>query len=304
MNIKQLRCIVEVTRQGLSISKAAGALHASQPGVSTLIQRLEKELGFEIFVRRNHRLIDLTHDGRAVIERAQRALLEIDAIRDLGRASSKAEIGALVVAASHAQARFTLPVVMRRFIRAYPKVRLTVTQCNRKQIADMLTSGEADIGIMSNIEALAGKLVLLPCRVTPRILLVRRGHPLLKRARPTLADIAKDTLVVDESSYTTDYVLGVFRKQGLDPPKVMKATNADVMKAYVEQGLGVSVLPKMVFNVRRDKGVQAINVDHLFEPSRTYVLLHRQRVLRPYAFAFIEMLAPQLDRGAVQKALA
>lgn len=89
MNVQQLRCICEVARQDLNVSKAAETLNTSQPGVSTQIRQLEEELGFAIFVRQRSRLVAISSDGALVIERAQRALMEIDDIRQRAGASHR-----------------------------------------------------------------------------------------------------------------------------------------------------------------------------------------------------------------------
>jgi len=303
VNIKQLRIVCEVVRRGLNVSRAATALHASQPGVSMQIQRLEAELGLEIFVRRNNRLAEITPDGRAVIERAERALLEIDGIRDIGREHSKDESGSLVVAASHGQARHALPAAIRSFEQRFPKVQVRIEHGTRRQIVQQLMSGTAHIGLMSDVDDLADRLALLECARSRRIVLVPARHPLLKRGAPTLAMLAEYPNVLYEPAYPSGYVAGVFDAHGVALDKVLLAANSDVMKAYVEQGLGISVLPAFVFDARRDTRLRAIDVSHLFRPSVTHVLLHRKQFLRGYAYAFIETLAPELTRAAVERAM-
>ncbi|MCC7081666.1 MAG: LysR family transcriptional regulator [Burkholderiales bacterium] len=303
MNIKQLRCICAVARNGLNVSHAAAALHTSQPGVSMQVQRLEAELGLEIFVRRNRRLVDITPDGQAVIERSERALIEIDGIREIGREHLRDESGTLVVAASHGQACHTLPLVMRCFSDAYPRVRLSVKHGTRQQVADMLVSGEAQLGVMSDVEDLADRLALIECRRYRRLVLVPLRHPLLRRSTLTLSMLAEYPLVVYEPSLPCGSVVGVFATNGVALRRMLRAPNSDIMKAYVEQGLGISVLPEFVFDPRRDRKLRAIDASHLFMPSVAYVLLHRKQYLRGYAYAFMEMISPTITRAVVQRAL-
>ncbi len=302
MNVQQLRCICEVARQDLNVSKAAETLNTSQPGVSTQIRQLEEELGFAIFVRQRSRLVAISSDGALVIERAQRALMEIDDIRQLGRAHRTDENGTLAIAASHTQARFRLPTVLSTFTREYPKVQITIRPESGKAILDAIITGRADIGVLSTFDSLPVGLVALPFHTCRRVLLVPIGHALLDVGRPTLEDIARYPIVVFEPSNSRTTLLRELDRLQLRSPTLLQGTNADVVKAYVEHGLGVTVLPDIAFDPQRDFGLRAINVDHLFPESTTYLVLNNKHYLRPYTYAFITMLAPQLRRDIVQKA--
>lgn len=303
MNIKQLRCICVVARSNLNVTRAAEALHTSQPGVSTQIQHLEQELGVQIFVREGNRLASITPQGEAIIERARRALLEIDELREIGASYLKEDSGSLTIAASHAQARFVLPAVVRKFTDSFPKVSITVRHGASHEITDLLRSRQADIGLLSGVGDLEGEIAPIPCTTYRRVLLVSADHALAKSPKPTLAQIAAHPLVQFESSRTGAKVMEVFASHGLVPRSTIQVTNADVVKAYVEHGLGIAILPELVYDKKRDPGLRCIDASHLFDSSTSYVLLHRSHFLRGYAFRFIEMLAPQLTRHVVQQAL-
>jgi DNA-binding transcriptional LysR family regulator len=303
MNIKQLRCICAVACCDLNVTRAAASLHTSQPGVSIQIQMLEQELGLQIFERRGNRLVSTTSQGEAIIARAQRALLEIDELRDIGRTHLSDEIGTLTIAACHAQARFILPKVLREFTARYPKVNIVIKHGAGPQITELLRSRQADIGLLSGVDHLAGELTLIACQRYRRLLVVAAGHPLSKLRKPTLADIAAHPIVQYDTSKSGEAVMQVFATQGLSPRSVLHGTNADVVKAYVEQGLGVAILPELVFDRRRDPGLRGIDVSHLFAGSTSYVLLHRSHFQRKFGYEFIEMLAPHLTRQIVQEAL-
>lgn len=300
MNIQQLRFICEVARHGIKVSRVAELLHISQPSVSTQIRLLEEELGLTIFTRQRNRLIAVTPVGNEIIERARRALLEIDEIRELARAHSADNSGTLIIAASHTQARFRLPAVLRGFAEHYPRVHITIRPESGRQILDTLRAGQADIGILSSIDDLHSDLFGIPFQTYRRLLLVAPDHPLLEVASPSLDDIARHPIVLYEPSQTGAMILNALERMGRQATSVIKGTNADVVKAYVEQGLGVAVLPELVFDAERDRGLRAINVDHLFPSSTTFVVLNRKHYQRAYAYAFIEILAPQVTRSVIE----
>ena len=303
MNIQQLRCICEVVRQDMNVSRAATHLHSSQPAVSTQIHRLEAELGFEIFVRRRNRLTGLTAEGKAILERAKRALLEIEGIQEIKREHQRDDSGTLVVAASHGQSRNILPGAMKRFRRRFPKVAVAVRHGTRKEIADMLLGGEAHVGLTSDVAQLGERLLLLPCHRYRRIVLVPRNHPLLKHERPSLAALAEYPFVLYEPSGSAGPVASTFAERDIELRQVLFAPNSDVMKAYVEQGLGITALAEFMFDERRDKGLRAIDASHLFPPSVTYVLLVRNQYLRSYTYALLEEISPRLTRAVVEEAI-
>jgi LysR family cys regulon transcriptional activator len=83
---------------------------------------------------------------------------------------------------------------------------------------------------------------------------------------------------------------------------VLTAIDADVIKTYVELGLGVGIIASMAFDASRDRGLRALDAGHLFEPSVTRVAVRRTAYLRSYIYDFIHLFAPHLDRAAVDAA--
>ena len=147
MNFQQLRSVREAVRRGFNLTEVAAMLHTSQPGVSRQIRELEDELGVEIFVRAGKRLTGLTPPGEALLPIVERLLLEADNLKRAGQDFSDSAQGRLSVAATHSQARYALPQVVRDFRALYPQVSLHLHQGSPRQVAEMLLSGEADIGV-------------------------------------------------------------------------------------------------------------------------------------------------------------
>ena len=303
MNIKQLRCVCEVARCDLSVTRAAAALHTSQPGVSMQIQQLERELGIQIFERQQNRLLRVTPEGQIVIERAQRALFEIDALRRLSQEQRQNQEGSLVVATTHARATMLLPPILSRFIQIYPKVAVTVKEVLARDIVDLLRSHRVDIGIFAETEALAHELAVIPCQRWPIFLFVSRTHPLAKKRKPTLAEISAYPLVQYESGRTGVRVMETFAAAGLAPRSLIHLPNVAAVKAHVELGQCLAIMPEFALDAKRDKSLKIIDLSHIFESSTTYVLLHPKQHLRPYGYDFLEMLSPTLQRSVVQEAL-
>src|SRR3990172_6464560 len=147
MNLHQLRALIEVVKQGLSISAAAKKLQTSQPGVSRQILELERELDVGIFVRSRNRLIGITDPGRALIDVAQRILQDTDNMHNIARDYSSKETVHLTIATTHTHAYYTLPIVIQRFSVHYPRVQLRLREGSPQQCLEVLASAEADIAI-------------------------------------------------------------------------------------------------------------------------------------------------------------
>jgi LysR family cys regulon transcriptional activator len=304
MKLQQLRYACEVARRGLNVSAAADALHTSQPGVSKQVKGLEDELGVEIFARHGKRIAAVTEPGKAVLAIAERILAEAENLKRAGEEFANQKLGTLTIATTHTQARYALPQAVAAFKKRYPKVRLELHQGNPTQICGMVLAGEADFAIATESIDAYPELVSLPCYQWNRSVVVPPGHPLLQAKPLTLEAIAKHPIVTYDTAFAgRSKINKAFEKRGLVPNVVLTALDSDVIKTYVELGLGVGILASMGFDPKRDRGLQAIDASHLFESSTTRLGIRRGAWLRGYAYEFIELFAPRLSRGQVEKAV-
>ena len=306
MNLQQLRYLCAIVDHGLNVSDAAEALHTSQPGISKQVRQLEDELGVRVFVRQGKRLASLTPAGESVVATARRALREIGNLKRVGAEFHSEDQGTLAIATTHLQARYVLPPVLRDFAARYPKVKLELHQGNPIQVAEQTAGGTADIGIATEALAMNPDLVTLPCYQWNRCVLVPRGHPLAKTQPLTLAALARHPIITYDFTFTgRSQINAAFDAAGLVPNVVLTALDSDVIKTYVEMGLGVGIIAKMAWDPARDAGVfEQLDASHLFAPSTTRIALRKGTFLRGYLYDFIAGFAPALDRAAVDAALA
>jgi LysR family cys regulon transcriptional activator len=304
MKLHQLRYVREVARRGLNVSLAAEALHTSQPGVSKQIQLLEEELNLQIFQRNGKRLIGITEPGKNILELAERVMRDMENIKRVGEEFSHEDAGTLTVATTHTQARYRLPAAVKTFMQQYPQVKLNIHQGNPTQVADQVASGEADIGIATETISSYQKLLCLPCYQWNRCVVTQHHHPLLSDLPLTLEKIASYPLITYDFAFTgSSLVSRVFGNKGLTPNVVLTAIDADVIKTYVSLGLGIGLLANMAYDKERDANLAMLDAGHLFPPSTTYLGIRRDAYLRGYVYGFIQLLAPDFDRKAVNAAL-
>jgi len=305
MKLQQLRYICEVARQGLNLSVAADKLFTSQPGVSKQIRLLEDELGVLIFVRHGKRIVDITPPGRDIIRVAERMLRDATNLKSVAQEFTSEKSGALTVATTHTQARYALPPVVKQFMDRFPDVRLSLRQGSPMQIAELASSGEADLAIATEAIELFSELVMLPCYQWNRCVVVPPQHPLLKAKPLTLKAIARYPIITYDFAFTgRSKINQAFEAEGISPNVALTAIDADVIKTYVELGLGVGIVAYMAFNPERDRGLRAIDASHLFESSITHMGIRKNTYLRGYIYDFIEMFAPRLTRDVVDHAMA
>src|SRR5687767_13459431 len=302
MKLQQLRCLTEVARRGLNVSEAAEALHTSQPGVSKQIRALEDELGVKVFVRHGKRLVTITEPGKAVIAIAERILAEAQNLRRAGEEFANDQLGTLTIAATHTQARYALPKAVAAFKRKYPRVELLIHQGNPTQICEQVLAGEADMGVATEMISRYPELISLPVYQWNRCVVVPPAHPLLKKAPLTLEALAQYPIVTYDFAFANrSLVQKAFESRGLAPQIVLSAQDSDVIKTYVELGLGVGILAKMAFDPDDDRTLRAIDPSLLSEPRTTRLGINRGAYLRRSAYDFIEALSPQLPRTLVER---
>lgn len=301
MKLQQLRFLREVVRCGLNVSAAAESLFTAQPGISNQIRLLESELGVQIFERSGKRLVRVTEPGRIVVDLAERVLRDVENIRRVGSEYSKETKGSLAIATTHTQARYALPPAIKAFRARYPDVTLQLRQGNPTQIAEMVVSGAADLAIATEAIHLYEELIMLPCYEWNRCVIAPAGHPILDAKPLTLEAIAAHPIVTYDFAFAGRSVVNdAFEAQHIKPQVVLTAIDADVIKTYVELGLGVGLLAAMAFDPARDTGLRAMDASHLFAPSTTRIGIRRGSYLRGYMYAFIELFAPHLNEAAVR----
>ena len=308
VNFQQLRSVREAIRRGFNLTEVAAALHTSQPGVSRQIRELEAELGIEIFVRSGKRLTGLTAPGATLLPIVERLLQECDNLLRAGADFARSDIGALTIAATHSQARYALPAAVRDFRAEHPQVQLHLHQGTPQQVATMLLEGQADIGIATEALAHYSELLALPCYRWTHTIVVPPGHALdLDRQAGrtvSLQRLNEFPLITYESGYTgRSHIDDAFAKAGLKPDIVLVAMDADVIKTYVELGMGVGIVAAIAFDDDRDLQLRAIDARHLFAANMTRLAIRRGSYLRDYVYAFIATFAPPLTPPLVQRAL-
>ncbi len=304
MNFQQLRIVRETVRQNFNLTEVAEALFTSQPGVSKHIKDLEDELGVELFNRKGKRLTGLTEPGKELISIVERLLLDAQNIKQLADQFTQKDEGQLVVATTHTQARYVLPQVVKQFKDAFPKVHLVLHQGSPDEIVSLLQTGQADIGIATEALEGAEQIVTFPYYQWHHAVIVPEGHPLDTQEDLTLAQVAEYPIITYHEGFTgRGQIDKAFANSGLVPDIIMSALDADVIKAYVELGLGVGIVASMAYSDIRDHGLKLLKTAHLFRRNTTMIGVRRGHYLRGFAYRFIGLCSPELAESSVRQSI-
>jgi LysR family cys regulon transcriptional activator len=304
MNLHQFRFVREAVRQNFNLTEAAKALYTSQPGVSKAIIELEEELGVDIFTRHGKRIRGLTEPGRAVLRSVEMIMQEVEGLKRIGKEFAAHDSGSLTIATTHTQARYSLPKIVQAFALKFPKVRLSLLQGNPKQITEMVRNDQADIAIATEALSSGEGLISLPCYQWEHVVVVTPEHPLLSSKSISLEEIASYPLITYDAAFAGRSKLDhAFALRELKPDILLEAIDADVIKTYVELGMGVGIIAGMAFDAERDKGLRAIPAGHLFGTNVSRVAIKQGAYLRSYVYTFIELLAPTLNRKLIDQVM-
>jgi len=317
MNLHQLRFVQEAVRRNLNLTETARALHTSQPGVSKAIRELENELGVEIFVRHGKRLTHITEPGQQMLASVENILREVANLKRIGAEFAGRDAGTLSIATTHTQARYFLPGPVAELRQRLPQVQVVLHQGVPEQVAQMLLTEVAEIGLATEALAAHEGLVTLPCYEWQHVLVVPRGHPLAQVARPSLQQLAQETLVLYHPTVTgRTRIDQAFARERLSPKVALEAIDSDVIKTYVRVGLGVGIVTELAMReeaqpAQRAPGARqapaadlvSVPLGHLFGLNVTRVAFKRGVFLRHFVLAFAELLAPRLNAALIGRAL-
>lgn len=306
MNLHQFRFVQEAVRRNLNLTETAKALFTSQPGISKAILELEEELGVDIFVRHGKRLKRVTEPGQEVLKSVDIILREVANLKRIGEEFSKQDSGRLSIAATHTQARYILPTPIAELRRRHPKVQITLHQGTPDQVAAMLLSDQADIGLATESLADYDDLVTLPCYEWSHVIVLPAGHPLASVERPSLEQLAAEPLISYHPAFAgRKRVDQAFAQRQLKPNVALEAIDSDVIKTYVRSGLGIGIVAEMAMRAEGGQDADLVwkPAGHLFGSNTARVAFRRGAYLRSFVLTFAELLSDRLSRGLIERAM-
>ena len=241
INLRHARAFVTVAHLQ-SFTKAAAALHVSQPALTVQIRNFEAALKIKVFDR-SSRSVELTRMGRELLPTMERTLHELDAIIADTHAMSAGRRGTVRIAALPSFAASLLPHVISATRAAQPGLRFVVRDAVASRVVDLVREGEVDLGLTGG-EVPEDDVEVLH-RAHDRLCVVfPQDHPLARRRIVKLKHLVDVPLVLtDHATSVRAVVEGAFAREGLRPHVVCETTYMMTAAAMVGCGLGVTILP-------------------------------------------------------------
>lgn len=287
--LKQLRAFCNAA-QTESVSMAAERLFLSQPTVSLQIQALEREFETMLFERRGPK-IRLTPEGKTLYKLAQPLIHGIDGLHETFIAKcGSLESGELNISAGESTILYVLPKAMQAFSASYPKIRIKLQNVPWRDGMAMIRADQVDFAVGSMSE-LADDIFYHPVVSYKTVLITPLDHPLANREKVTLQEISPYGLILPPRHLSTWRMVDLaFKQNNLNYRVNLEAGGWEVIKKYVEQGMGISIVSDVCLN--GEEKLARIPLDQYF-PDRGYgIVMRRGKFLSPQAKRFIEMMVP------------
>jgi DNA-binding transcriptional LysR family regulator len=239
-----------------SFSRAAHALHTTQPTLSRQIARLEGDLGVRLFERYG-RHVECTPAGEVLLPLAQviitRSNEAITLMREhAGRGPSTVRLGAV----GNVMAALLTPILVS-FLAEYPRVSVDLIERDDAQLEEAVISGQLDCAIMTPWGSTRAAYHHL---LTEEILLVvPREHPLAKETAVSVGMLASESILLPRGTMNAGNVIAdALRRSGIEPRFSYRANYPELTKALVRRGLGIAPMPKMLVDQETMEGLVAV----------------------------------------------
>ncbi len=294
MDINQLEVVVAVAQEK-SFSRAAETLHRTQPAVSQAIRRLETELGEPLFDR-SSKDGTLTAAGRVLFDFAQQMLnlrhhahAALKELKDLHR-------GKLTLSANEYTVMYLLPLIPV-FRARHPHIKIEVKRSLASRIASEILGRESEIGIVS-FKPNDPTVAAVPVLMDELALVVAPDHPLAAQTIVSVRELGAESFIAHNvPSPYRERVVRTFEKYKTPLNISMELPTLEAIKRFVEQGMGVALVPRLTAQSEIAHGqLAALTVREMKLERRLHLVYRKGATLSHAARAFLRV-AKELQKN-------
>ncbi len=290
MNLRDLRYLVALADLR-HFGRAAEACFVSQPTLSTQLKKLEEELDVAL-IERTSRHVMLTDVGREIAERARAVLREADQIKELAKRTRDPEAGTVRLGVFPTLGPYLLPHVVPRVRERFPQLTLLLTEDKTEHLLHGLRDGKLDAAILA-MPIHDAQLAHVDLFEEDFLLALPSGHPLGKRKRIDVTDLAQNELLLLEDGHCLrEQALDVCQTAGAVESRGFRATSLETLRAMVASGVGITLLPALSVAppVPPSEHLQLVRFSGQAPNRRIALFWRRSSALGP----FLERLAREL----------
>lgn len=281
----------QAVAEHLSFTKAAAALHVSQPALSQQVRQLEESLGAQLFDRTG-RTTRLTDAGEAYLQYVRRAAQELQEARRAIHDVSDLSRGSLRVAVTPTFTTYLVGPLVEAFHSRYPNITLTVREISQERIEDLLLAGELDVGIAFR-EVTSPDIDFVPLLDETLALVVSPRHPLARETSIGLEALNAESLVLLSPEFATrEQIDSYCRTHGIHPKVLIEANALGAVIEIVRRTALSTLLPATIALAHNDLVAIALEPERL---QRTAVLMWRRDAWRSSAARVFTELAIEVS---------
>lgn len=292
METRLLRYFLAVGREG-SVTRAAERLHTSQPNLSHQLLQLEDSLGTKLFVR-GRRRVALTEEGRFLMRRAEEIVELLDRTRDDLKGFSSSVSGTVHVGCVETPSVGIFIPAIREISEKYPNISIEYVYGGTSQLLEALELGFLDGACVFARDGL-NRYACLKCPGQDELgVLVRRDHPLARKASVRSSDIGAEKVWLPEQLVENDTLAGWLGKSPKSLNLVATFNTNFIPAMNVEEGVGIAFMI--------DKVINTAGRNLCFRPlsprirTETYIVWKKDTPLTHAAAAFLESIRAILGR--------
>jgi len=287
VDVNQLEVLVAVAKEQ-SFSRAAQALHRTQPAVSQAIRRLESELGEPLFDR-SSKDGTLTASGRVLFDFAEQMLnlrqgahAAIKELKDLHR-------GKLSLSANEYTVMYLLPV-LAVFRERHPHIKVEVKRSLASRIASEVLGRGVEIGVVS-FKPTEPAITSVPVMTDELALIVALGHHLAGKQTVSVRELGAESFIAHNvASPYRERVVRTFEKYKTPLNISMEMPTLEAIKRLVEQGMGVALIPRLAAQNEIARGqFAAVTVREMRFERRLQLIYRKGANLSHAAKAFLRV---------------
>ncbi len=294
MTLNELRYIVAVAQE-LNFRRAAEKSFISQPALSLAIQKLEEELGVQIF-ERGKSGISVTPVGGQIVEQAQRVLEEAGRIREIANRGNDQLSGALRVGIIYSVGPYLLPDLIPALKKLAPNMSLEVEEHITGNLDAMLRNGKLDVIIIALPFGDPG-VVTLPLYDESFEVVVGNDHHWAERRSIKAGELsAEKVLLLDSGHCFSNQVAEACPELNRRGAEIQQGTSFETIRNMVASGLGITVLPASANSARYRSRLLKVIPFASPAPSRRIALAWRKSFPREQA---IEVLGQAIAQAKI-----
>lgn len=299
MTITQLQYVLAVAEHH-NFTVAAEKSFVTQPTLSMQIQKLEDELGVQVFDR-SKKPIQLTEVGKKIVEQARNIVNESHRIKDIVDQQNGFVGGEFKLGIIPTITPTLLPMFLKNFINKYPKINLRIEEQNTETILQNIQEGHLDAAIAATpLEKENIKERVL--YYEPFAAYVPQGHPLFKKEKITINDInTEELLLLEDGHCFRNNVINLCRnKNKLKDDKFFLETGSfETMIKLADEGLGMTLLPYLHTLDIADKQKSQIRYFEEPTPAREVSLIYHKSELKAHIIEALRDVIASVVRGAI-----